>query len=165
MRAVIGWVKRRLVTADAVYGLILYAALLAVVSVGHVDALEVLLVSFFSLVVFWAAHVYAGTIANHGMRDGIEIPLARAFRESIAHASGMLYAAVLPSIVLVLGSLHVLTTNNSVSYALVVVLLMLAALGYQSFAARRAKMVVRIFGALGTAAFGLVMIVLNTIVH
>ncbi len=165
MRAVLGWVKRRLVTADAVYGVILYSALIAVVSTSHTDSLEVFLVSFFSLVVFWGAHVYAGTIANHGVRDGREIPLGAAFREAVAHASGMLYAAVLPSVPLIVGSFHAITDDDAVSLSLLVVFVQLGVIGYQSFAQRRSRIVVRILGALGTALFGLLMIILNTIVH
>jgi hypothetical protein len=165
MKAVLAWLKRRLVTADAVYGLILYAALLAVVSGDHGNSLEVFAISAFSLLVFWGAHVYAGTIANHGVRDGQEVRISQAFRESVGHASGMLYAAVLPSIVVLLGAFPFLSYQDSVDDSLVVVLIMLAALGYTSFAQRRSKIVVRIFGAIGTALFGLIMIILNTIVH
>jgi hypothetical protein len=159
------WVRVHLVTADAVYGLILYAALIAVVSTDHTHTVEVFLVSFFSLLVFWGAHVYAGTIANHGVRDGEEIRMGRAFRDAVGHASGMLYAAVLPSIPLIIGAFGGLSDDNAVDLSLTVVLVLLGLLGYQSFAQRRARIVVRIFGALGTAAFGLVMIILNTIVH
>jgi hypothetical protein len=159
------WVRQRLVTSDAVYGVILYAALIAVVSTSHTHPLEVFLVSFASLVVFWAAHVYAGTIANHGVQDGEETPIRRAFREAVGHASGMLYAAVLPSIPLILGVAGLLKDDDAVDLSLVVVVVQLGLMGYQSFAQRKSKIVVRIFGAIGTALFGLLMIILNTIVH
>lgn len=162
---VLRWVRRRLVTADAVYGLILYAALIAVTSTSHTHSFEVFLVSLGSLVVFWGAHVYAGTIANHGVRDGEEVTMSQAFHEAIGHASGMLYAAVLPSIPLVIGAFGGLSDENSVDGSLYIVLVQLAAIGYQSFAQRNSRVVARIFGAIGTALFGLLMIILNTIVH
>jgi hypothetical protein len=162
---VVRWGRSRLVTADAVYGLILYAALIAVTSTVHTHTLQVFLISVFSLMVFWGAHVYAGTIANHGVRDGEEIPIGRAFRTAVGHASGMLYAAILPSVPLVIGSVHLLSDDDAVDYSLLIVLVLLALLGYQSFAQRKVRIIFRILGALGTAVFGLIMIVLNTIVH
>lgn len=164
MRA-LRWVRRHLVTSDAVYGVILYAALIAVVSTSHTHPLEVFLVSFASLVVFWGAHVYAGTIANHGVQDGKEIAIRRAFREAVGHASGMLYAAILPSVPLFLGVAHLLSDDDAVDISLIVVVVLLGIMGYQSFSERKSKMVVRIFGAIGTGLFGLLMIILNTIVH
>jgi hypothetical protein len=165
MRALTAWLKRRLLTADAVYGLILYSALIAVASGDHGNSLEVFAISAFSLLVFWGAHVYAGTIANHGVRDGEEIHMSQAFREAVGHASGMLYAAVLPSIVVLLGAFPILSYSASVDDALLLVLIMLGVIGYESFHQRRSRMVVRIFGAIGTALFGLIMIILNTTIH
>lgn len=163
--SILRWLRGRLVTADAVYGLILYSALIAVVSTDHGDSLEVFVVSALSLLVFWAAHVYAGTIAGHGMRDGSEVRVRDALRTTIGHVSGMLYAAILPSIVLLLGATPALSYDASVNASLYVVLVMLAVIGYSSFAERRSRVIIRILGALGTAAFGLVMIVLNAVVH
>ena len=159
------WIERRLVTSDAIYGLILFSALIAVASDDHGNSVEVFLVSGASLVVFWAAHVYAGTIANHGAKAEDHDRLGVSFRAAIGHASGMLYAAIIPSIVLLLGALPVLSYNDSVDDSLIVVLVMLAAIGYDTFARRQARIVVRIFGALGAALFGFFMIILNTIVH
>jgi hypothetical protein len=165
MRAALGWVGRHLVTADAVYGVILYSALIAVVSEKENHSLEVFVVSFLSLVVFWGAHVYAGTIANHVVRDGREITLGAAFHEAVNHTSGMLYAAVLPSIPLIIGAFHGLSDNDAASISMLIVVVQLALIGYQSFAQRKSRIVVRIFGAIGTALFGLIMVILNYIVH
>jgi hypothetical protein len=157
--------RHRFVTADTVYGTILFSAIVATVSGDDDTALGVFVVSALSLVVFWSAHVYAGTIANHGVDDGREIRLGAAFRLAIDHSVGMLYAAILPSILLLLGVFHALSYEVSVSWALWVSMIVLGVLGYLAFAERRSAIVVRILGALGTAAFGLVMIVLNVIVH
>ena len=164
MRA-LRWIGSQLVSADAIYGLILFAALVAVVSTDHSDAWEVFWVSGVSLLVFCAAHVYARTIANHGVSDGRETGLGRAFRHAMLDSSGMIFASVLPAIPLALGIAHVLSDDASVIDSLLVVLVILAVLGYLSFAQRRARIVVRIFGALGTALFGLLIIILNAIVH
>src|SRR4051794_21352263 len=79
----------RFVTAEAVYGLVLYAAVVAAASdessepdasdatlvlndttVTIPDALGVLLWVVLSMIVFWAAHVFAHAVAGHGVRDG-----------------------------------------------------------------------------------------------
>lgn len=159
------WLGERFVTADAVYGTILYSALIAVISGDDDTSLSVLLYSLISLVIFWAAHVYARTVANHGVKDGTEIGLRAAFRLGIAHSSGMLWAAILPSVALILGGVGLLSYDVSVDVALWIAVVVLGVLGFLAFTQRRSPIVVRILGAIGTALFGLVMIVLNIAVH
>jgi hypothetical protein len=154
-------VRERVVTPDAVYGLILFSALIGAVDDDDSEALEVLGVSVASLVIFWAAHVFAGTIAGHGA----DRRLGEALRRAIGHSAGMLYAAILPSLVLLLGVFHVLSADDSVSLALLVATVILGVLGYSAFAQRRAHVLIRILGGIGTALFGLLMIVLNIVVH
>ena len=159
------WVRDHFVTPDAVYGLILYAAIVGAVSDEDSDSLEVLIFSVVSLVIFWGAHVFAGTIATHGVRSGTETTLGRAIGRSMGHSVGMLYAAILPSFVLLLGVFDVLATDDAVGLALLVAMVILGVLGYQAFAQRGSAVIVRILGAVGTALFGLFMIVLNIAVH
>ena len=159
------WLREHFVTADAIYGLILYSALVGGVSDDDSNALEVLLISAVSLVIFWGAHVFAGTIANHGMKDGAEVRLGSAFRGAVAHSSGMLWAAILPSVALLLGVVRLVSTDDAVSLAMLIATLQLGVLGYQAFAQRRSGIPVRILGGLGTALFGFFMILLNIAVH
>ena len=159
------WVGKRFGSANAVYGTILYAALIAVVSDKGTEALEVLLVSLFSLVVFWSAHVFAETVAGHGVKEGHEVRLRMAFREALENASGMLYAAIIPSLVMLLGVFHVTSTDDAVSLALLVATITLGVLGYIAFAQRKSRVIFRILGGLGTATFGLFIILLNIVVH
>jgi hypothetical protein len=63
---------------------VLFSALITTVSGDGDTALEVLLISLASLIVFWAAHAYAGTIATHGLKDGREVTLRAALSLSIA---------------------------------------------------------------------------------
>lgn len=156
-----GRLRARLVTPDAVYGLILFSALIGAVDDDDSEALEVLLVSVASLVIFWGAHVFAGTVASHGA----DTEFRTAFGRAVSHSSGMLWAAILPSLVLLLGVFHVLTADESVDLALVVSAVLLGVLGYSAFAQRRSPVVIRILGGIGTALFGLLMIVLNIVVH
>ncbi|MCU1414524.1 MAG: hypothetical protein JWN80_1864 [Microbacteriaceae bacterium] len=165
MRAVLGWLERHLVTADAVYGVILYAALVGVISDKSHPSLEVLVLSVLSLLVFWGAHVYAGTIANHGVRDGRVITIGAAFHDAVLHTSGMLYAAILPSIPLAIAIFGVLKDDDAASISMLVVVVQLAIIGYDSFAQRKSPIIIRILGAIGTGLFGFVMVILNLLVH
>ena len=154
------WTRANLLTPDAVYGLILYSALIAGVSDDDSNALEVLLIAVFSLLIFWGAHVFAGTVSGHGDKRFRDALVA-----SFSHSSGMLYAAVLPSLPLVVGAFHLMDTDDAVSLALLISMLVLGVLGYRSFAVRKAPVIIRILGGVGTAFFGLLMIILNLIVH
>ena len=154
------WVREHLITADTVYGLILYSALIAGVSDKNDSVVEVLVISAASLVIFWGAHVYAGAVAGHGASR-----FAPALRRSLDESSGMLYAAILPSLALLLGAFHFLGLDAAVNLALLVATVMLGVLGYYTFAQSKRPLVIRILGGLGTALSGLLMIVLNVIVH
>jgi len=155
------WVGSRLVTVDAIYGLILYAALIAAVSDDESHPVEVLVFSLFSLVIFWGAHVYAGTIVNHVGNA----PLHKAIWTAMKHSSGMLWAAILPSIPLVLGAFGVLDDDDSVDDALLIVTILLGVLGYIALKARGSNILVRILGGIGSALFGTLIIALNAAVH
>jgi hypothetical protein len=162
------WLKEHFGSPDAIYGLILFAALIGGASESDdapADSFEVLLVAVLSLIVFWGAHVFAGTIATHGVRDGREITLGAATWESMKHSSGMLYASVPPSLILLLGVAKFVSTDDAVSLALLAAMVILGVLGYRAFAQRGAHPAVRILGGIGTALFGLLIIVLNEIVH
>jgi hypothetical protein len=159
------WVREHFITPDTVYGTILFAALVAGVSDVGETALHVLVFSLGTLVVFWAAHIYSGTIARHGVTEGTETTLGAAFRSTFVHCLGMLYAAVLPSVALLLGVVGVLSESASVTLALWTAVVVLAWLGYLSFARRGSPLWVRLLGALGTAAFGAVLIALKYLVQ
>ena len=155
------WVRDHFVTADAVYGLILYSALIAGVSDDHSSAIEVLVFAAASLVIFWGAHVFAGTVAGHGA----ELSLGAALRKALGHSSGMLYAAILPSLALLLGVFRLTSADDAVNLALLVATAVLGVLGFYAFSQRKRAMIIRILGGLGTALFGALMILLNIIVH
>ena len=154
------WMRERFLTPDAVYGLILFSVLVAGVSDDDSSAFDVLLFSVLSLVIFWSAHVFAGTVSAHGKQS-----LGAAMRQSLKHSSGMLYSSILPSLALVAGAFHLISTDNAVDLSLLLAMIVLGLLGYRSFAQRKSPIIVRILGALGTAFFGLLVIILNLLVH
>jgi hypothetical protein len=172
----------RYVTPEAVYASVLFAAVVAAASDEEPSAVDntivindatlhpsevvmVLLWAGLSMVVFWAAHVFAHAVAGHGMHDGKPVGVGQATKLAFRHAAGMLYAPVLPSIPLWLGSFGVLGYEDAVDWTLYATMIMLGVLGFLAFTARRANWAARIFGGLGTALLGLVIIVINTLLH
>lgn len=180
--------RERLVSADAIYGTILFAALIGASSGGHeangegdgipgdaavhgialhfgdaaIDrtaVLDALLLAGVTLIVFWLAHVYARTIAGHGAAKSIRGALGEALEES----SGMLVAAIPPTIVLLLGAAGVLP--DAADWSLVVAIGVLGVLGWQSFAERGSGVGGRIVGAIVSALLGLALVILKVTVH
>ena len=177
--------RDRVVTADAVYGTILFAALIAVSSDAEnagdglpgdqsgvhvtiqpgeqVDVLQVLLVSLGTLLVFWIAHVYARTIAGHGVRQGEDVRLGASFRRALAHSNGMLWSAIPATVVLILGIVGVLP--DAPDWSLMVNIVVLGFLGYQALSERRRAVPIRILGGVVTALLGLIIIIIDIAVH
>lgn len=155
------WIREHLLTAEAIYGLILYSALVAGVSDDDSNAVEVLVISVVSLLIFWGAHVFAQTLAAHGAEKKLSVAVAHAIRDS----SGMLYASALPSVPLILGAFSIMSTDDAVSLSLLIAMIVLGALGYNALGERGKHPVLRVLGAIGTATFGFLVIVLNIAVH
>ncbi len=178
-------IRDRVVTADAVYGTILFAALIAVSSEGdgsgdgvpgnqpgvhveigtgqHVDLVQTLLVSVSTLVVFWIAHVYARTIAGHGRREGEDVRLGTALHRALEHSNGMLWSAIPSTIVLLLGVAGLVP--DAADWSLVVNVVVLGVLGYQALSERRRAVSIRALGGVLTAVLGLVIILIDIAVH
>ncbi|WP_396641760.1 hypothetical protein [Microbacterium sp.] len=154
------WLRRVFGGPSAVYGLILYSALIAGVSDESTDALEVLFVSLFSLIIFFIAHVFAHTLSDHGEKG-----LRDALRGGLAHSAGMLYAAIPSTLVLIVGATTRMDAEDAVSIALLIANIELGVLGYSAYAQRGAPRIVRVLGAVGTAILGFAITVLNYAVH
>lgn len=77
----------------------------------------------------------------------------------------MLYASLLPSVPLILGAFSLMRTDDAVTLSLLIAMIVLGALGYNALGERGKHPVLRVLGAIGTAFFGFLVIVLNTAVH
>ncbi|WP_285117415.1 hypothetical protein [Leifsonia sp. fls2-241-R2A-40a] len=148
----------------AIYGTIVYASVVAAASGQDDDqasAVRLLVFSVVSIVVFWLAHVYSTALGFQGETTG-----GTRVRDSVRHAlresGGMLEAAVVPSIPLVLAALGVLPPDFGVALALWLAVLMLALLGYSVFAVRGRPVPICLLGAVVTGAFGVVVILLKS---
>ncbi|MGR0319166.1 hypothetical protein [Agromyces sp. ZXT2-3] len=158
-------VRSSFVTEESVYGVILVSGMI-VVAGGHGDSSwSVFWTVVLTVLVFWAAHVYAGTVAHHGMDDHRMVGLGEAFRGAMRRSLGMLVAALIPAFILLLGATRAIPDPIAIWTALWVGVGVLAVLGFIAFRRRGASLLIQVTGALGTAAFGVAMIVLKAFVH
>ncbi|MCS5717560.1 hypothetical protein N1027_05350 [Herbiconiux sp. CPCC 205763] len=157
-------IRRQLVTADMIYGTILVSAILVIADEDE-DDLSLLSVVAVTSIVFWIAHVFAATVAQHGKRNGKTIPLPVALREAITHSSGLLFAAVFPVVTLGLGVIGVLTEDAAYVVSLVGGVAILFALGAIAFALRGSRWYFCLVAALLTALLGVVVILMKAVLH
>jgi hypothetical protein len=177
-------ILRRFVTPEAVYGLVLYAAIVAAASdetdpgdatdptlvwnestITISDSVGVLIWVALSIIVFWAAHVFAHAVADHGVRNGRPVTVAKATRDAFHHSSGMLYAPIVPTIALIMGALGIIPDPAAIEASLWISVAVLGVLGYLAFVAKRAPWFVSVLGGLATAVLGLLIILLNAVMH
>ncbi|WP_448810888.1 hypothetical protein [Agromyces bauzanensis] len=158
-------VRTTFVTEESVYGVILVSGMI-VVSGGHGDtAWRVFWTVLVTVVVFWAAHVYAGTVARHGFDHEHVVGLGQAFRMSLRRSLGLLASSAIPLFILLLGATRAIPDVYAIWAALWAGVAVLAVLGWIAFARRGSPWPIRLAGSVGTAAFGIAMIVLKAIVH
>jgi hypothetical protein len=157
-------IRNAIVTPELIYGTIVSSAVIAVADDDDTD-FDVFVVTVVTMLVFWAAHVFAISVANHGRRNGEVIGLGVAFREGVQHSSGLLLASVIPLLFLILGSIGVMDEDTAYLVALVVGTALLGVLGWLAFAERGSAWPVRLLGGVGTALFGFVIIVFKAVLH
>lgn len=158
-------VRATFVTEESVYGVILVSGMI-VVSGGHgASSWSVFWTVVATVIVFWAAHLYAGTVAHHGLDHERVVGLREAFRGAFRRSLGLLASALIPSFILLLGATKAIPDALALWTALWAGVAVLAVLGYIAFQRRGAAWPMRIVGALATAGFGVAMIVLKAVIH
>ena len=153
------------VTEESVYGTLLVSGMIVVSGTYGASSWATFVSVLGTVIVFWVAHVYAGTVAGHGVTEGAEVTLKTAFRRSLRRSMGFLTSALIPSFLLLIGALRVIPDVIAIWLALWVGVVILGALGYRAFALRGSEWPVRILGSLGTAALGIAMILLKALIH
>lgn len=161
-----GWIGALVTSAEGVYGLIVVAGVIVVSSdLGDATTADVVLSATATLLVFFAAHVYAAvlswltTVHDEG-RD-----LGTAVRHGLRDSAGMLLVGVLPVLALCLGMVGIVRATDAVWLALGVDVLLLGLLGWFIATIRTSQIWVRLGSALVTAAFGGALILLKAAVH
>ena len=152
-------------TEAAVYGTILVSGLIAVSSAHGETSAVVLITVGVTVLVFWAAHVYAGAVARLGDDSTAHRGLRAAIAASVRHSFGMLSSAGVPALILLAGTTRLIPDDLANEIALWSGTVILAFLGYVAFLLRGSSVLACLAGALATASFGIVFIVLKAFVH
>ncbi len=155
---------RVLVSEEAIYGLVLVSAMIVVSGSLVGTSANALFTVVVTVIVFFFAHVYAGTIARLAA-GGSAARLRSSFTEAIRHSQGMLVVAVVPVLVLMLGVLRIVDDEAAVWTALAVDIVFLAALGWFVVSRWTSRLWPRVASALITAAFGAIIMLLKALVH
>jgi hypothetical protein len=153
-----------LITEESIYGTVLVGGMIVASGPLQATSWETFLSVVGTVIVFWAAHMYAGAIARSG-RSADGMSLGGAIRKSFRNSLGFLTSALLPCVILLLGATRVVPDTLAIWTALWLGVVILGVIGFRIFAQRSESWTVRILGCLGTAAFGLAMIVLKALIH
>lgn len=158
-------VEAGFVSEEAVYALILVAGIIVTAGMQGESSWAIFWIVVGTVVVFWLAHIYAGTLAHLNGGGHHRLELGPAFRAAVRRSSGLLIGAAVPAAILLLGATRAIDDENALWVALWAEVAALAVLGYFAFLKRGAAVPIRILGALTTALFGLAMIGLKAIIH
>lgn len=157
-------VTRILMSEEAVYGLILVSGMIVVSYNLTGTSLSALVTVVVTVLVFFAAHVYAGTLARLAATDG-KAGLPDSIRAAVRHSLGMLLISLAPVAVLLLGVTRVVPDDLAIWLALVIDTLALATLGWLAVAKWTRNFWLRLASALTTAAFGLIIVALKAFIN
>lgn len=157
-------VRRILMTEEAIYGLILVSGLIVVSNNLAGTSLNALLTVIVTVLVFFAAHVYAGTISRLAAERG-DGKLRASLIAALHHSEGMLLVSLAPVVILLLGVLRVIDDEVAIWGALTIDTLILGVLGWFAVARWTPRLWPRLGSALLTAAFGGVIILLKSLIH
>jgi hypothetical protein len=149
---------------EAVYGLILVSGMIVVSYTATGTSLSALVTVVVTVLVFFAAHVYAGTLARLAASEG-RATLPESLRAAVRHSLGMLLISLLPIAVLFLGVSRFIDDDLAVWVALSVDAVALGILGWLAVAKWTTNVWLRVGSALTTAAFGGILILLKAFIH
>ena len=157
-------VGRILMSEEAIYGLILVSGMIVVSGTNSGTALNAFTTVAVTVAVFFAAHVYAGTLGRLAATDG-HAGLGASLRASLHQSGGMLLASVAPLIVLLLGATRVIDDTTAMWTALIVDTVILGILGWIAVARWSTHWLPRILSALLTAGFGGILIAIKAVIN
>jgi hypothetical protein len=155
--------RRVLMTEEAIYGLILVSGMIVVSGTTVGTSIDALITVVVTVVIFFAAHVYAGTLsrmAESRGSSGLRASLGAASLQS----SGLLVASIVPLAILALGTTDVIDDNRALWTALIANTALLAAFGWIAVARWSSHWTARVLGALITASFGGALILLKGLI-
>ena len=152
------WVSG-ILNAEAVYGTVLAAGLISAFSFYSPELPALIARTVGTVVVFWAAHVYAELVGNRDAR------WRSAVREALNRSAGLLWSLIVPVTSLAIAAVLQLTVDQATNLALWSAVGILAVLGWWAARQRGTGLWAKALTAAATAAMGLVLIALKAFVH
>ncbi|MFC9983490.1 hypothetical protein ACFU0W_09540 [Microbacterium keratanolyticum] len=151
-------------SSEGIYGLVIVAGLIVVSRDLSGSSLGALLSIIATLLVFFAAHVYASAMSWMG-GEGRGRGLRAAVWHGVRHSLALPLVGAIPVVFLGLGYLRILPGVDAVWLALIADIVLLGVLGW--FVGSRASSGIwpRVSGVLLSIAFGAVLIALKVFVH
>ncbi len=153
-----------LVRPPTIYGTIIVSAVIVAANDNTTD-FEVFELTLGTIVTVWVAHVFSEVVAGEHAVTNPPTPLRTVIRHAMGHASGLLIAAILPLLLLLVGTFGGLTEYIAYYASLGVAVLSLAVLGWLVFAHRGNAWPIRLAGAVGTALLGAIVVFLKSLIH
>ncbi|WP_157534397.1 hypothetical protein [Microbacterium sp. Leaf320] len=150
-------------TEAAVSGTIMVSGLIAVSAPNGKPSVAVLVTVVVTVIVFWAAHLYAGTVVFMGTHRTIGV--RGAIRRALPLSFGVLGSSAIPTLILLAGTTRLIPDEIANDVALWSGTIVLAFLGYVAFLRRGSTRFGRLAGSLTTASFGIVFVILNALLH
>lgn len=155
---------RAVLSPSFIYSTIIVSALIIVADDFQSD-LELFELTLGTVFVVWVGHVFSDTVAKGFNVHPHPTSIRQLFHEAIIDSSGVLLAAVLPLLFLLLGALGVLDEYFSYWCSLGVSVAVLAVVGWLVFQRRGNPWPIRLAGAVATAALGILVVGLKALVH
>lgn len=157
-------VARILTSEESVYGLILVSGMIVVSGTVVGTSINALVTVAVTVVVFYLAHVYAGTLSRLAATGG-QAGLRASLKAAVRRSGGMLVSSVVPLLILLLGATDLIDDTVAIWCALIANTVLLGVLGWIVVARWSTHWVPRLLSALVTAGFGLVLIALKAVIH
>jgi hypothetical protein len=149
---------------NAIYGLILATSVIAVSREYSGDNAGITAVTVtVTAGVFWLAHIYAEVLAVEV--DGRHMPTRREIRGVVGREWPMVQAAILPTLVLLLGPLDVAADTTAQDAALAVCLVELGLTGIAAARVAGARGALVVASGVISLSLGVAVIVLKVLVH
>ena len=156
--------RRGFVTAELISGTVLVSVVIAVANEGD-GILDVFSITVLSALVFWLIQVYVVTIAVQATRsEKDDVRLRKSLRFAIRRSNGLLLAAVPPVVFLLVGLIGPFRGQYAYWLALWIEVGVLGTLGWIAFSGRNLAWYWRVCGAVATAGFGLIAILLKILI-
>ena len=153
-----------LVRPPVIYGTVIVSAVIVAAPDDEPD-LELVLLTLTTVAIVWVAHVFSEIVAGEHAVTNPPTPFGVVLRHAMSHAAGILIAAALPILCLLIGSIGGFTQSAAYYSSLGVGVVSLGLLGWFVFAHRGNAWPIRLAGAVGTALLGAIVVALNGLIH